>query len=229
MIPRYQRILFWSLVGCILLMLVFLLRGCEQAHDRLTGAGDTSALAAPTPSATQTVTFSLVSDADGSITPTEKLVALPEEPSLHARLLLEALIAEYAKTGSAHSLPAGQAVDDLFLLTLPVSGVGAGVTDAVQGSRLETLFAGARGGAQVAVVNLHGGFVDHHPSGVMVEELTLDSIVGTLHAALPQVEQVRFLVDGRPRETLAGHASLLRAYPVVDNATKPLVPLAEEK
>jgi hypothetical protein len=32
---------------------------------------------------------------------------------------------------------------------------------------------------------------------------------------------VRFLVDGRPRETLNGHADLMRTYPVVSTATKP--------
>ena len=36
MIPRYQRILFWSLSGAILLMALVLLRGCEQAREKLT-------------------------------------------------------------------------------------------------------------------------------------------------------------------------------------------------
>ena len=35
------------------------------------------------------------------------------------------------------------------------------------------------------------------------------------------IEEVRFLVDGRPRETLNGHADLLRTYPVVNTETKP--------
>jgi hypothetical protein len=37
----------------------------------------------------------------------------------------------------------------------------------------------------------------------------------------PRIEEVRFLVDGRPRETLNGHADLLRTYPVVNTETKP--------
>ena len=49
-----------------------------------------------------------------------------------------------------------------------------------------------------------------------VESLTLLSIIGTLHANVPQIEQIRFLVDGQPRETLAGHADLLRTYPSRD-------------
>lgn len=226
MIPRYQRILFWTLVGCILLMLLFLLRGCEQAHERLVGDGDTKALAAPSSAAMQTVTLSLVNDVDGAITPTERQVALPEETSLRARVLLEALMAQYAKTGSPHALPAAESINNVFLMMLPSGGFGS---DAGQGRGLETMFVGARPGSQVAVVNLHGGFVEHHPSGVLVEQMTIESITGTLHAALPQVEQVRFLVDGKPRETLAGHASLLRSYAVIDNANRPLVPLAEEK
>ncbi len=38
------------------------------------------------------------------------------------------------------------------------------------------------------------------------------SLCGTLHANLPRVAQVRFLVDGQPRATLAGHADLTRTY-----------------
>ncbi len=68
------------------------------------------------------------------------------------------------------------------------------------------------GAGQIAVVNLNGAFVDHHPSGILVETLTLLSILSTLHANLPQIAQVRFLVDGRPKETLAGHADLTRTY-----------------
>ena len=51
-----------------------------------------------------------------------------------------------------------------------------------------------------------------------VESLTLLSIIGTLHANVPQIEQVRFVVDGQPRETLAGHADLLRTYPSRDTS-----------
>ena len=64
----------------------------------------------------------------------------------------------------------------------------------------------------MAVVNLTSAFVAGHPSGIESETLTLLSICGTLHANLPQVTQVRFLVDGRSRPTLAGHAALTRTY-----------------
>ena len=64
----------------------------------------------------------------------------------------------------------------------------------------------------MAIVNLSGSFAAVHPSGIEAETLTLLSIIGTLHANFPEIAQVRFLVDGQPRDTLAGHADLTRVY-----------------
>jgi len=64
----------------------------------------------------------------------------------------------------------------------------------------------------MAVVNLSGDFAANHPSGIETETLTLVSICATLRANLPQVREARFLVDGQPRATLAGHADLTRTY-----------------
>jgi hypothetical protein len=202
MIPRYQRILFWSLIGGILLMGAFLLRGCRQAHQRLTALNNATPIAAPTTSSTEEVTLYLASDADASITPASSKVALPQEPSLRARALLEYLLAQYALPDSAHPLQSGPSVDDVFVLANP----------------------GDPKASRIAVVNLRGTFVDNHPSGVEAEQLTLNSIIGTLHAALPEVAEVRFLVDGQPHDTLAGHAALNHAYPLVDTTTRPVTP-----
>jgi hypothetical protein len=73
-------------------------------------------------------------------------------------------------------------------------------------------------GPQLAVVNLTGSFAASHPSGIETETLTVLSICGTLHANLPRVTQVRFLVDGLERPTLAGHADLTRTYLTSDVA-----------
>jgi hypothetical protein len=61
--------------------------------------------------------------------------------------------------------------------------------------------------------------VDHHPVGVEVETLTIQSILGTIYANFPRIQQVRFLVDGQPRDTLNGHADLTRTYQVIDTAS----------
>jgi hypothetical protein len=207
MIPRYQRILFWSLLGAILLMSAFLVHGCEQAHKRLASFNDPTPIAAPTTANTEDITLYLANDAEASITSSTEQLALPQDPSLRARDLLEHLLSAYALPSSAHPLPAGPAVDDVFLLDLPIENPPHPATN-------------DQSPGQLAVINLHGAFADAHPSGIQVEALTLQSIIGTLHAALPRITQIRFLVDGQPRETLSGHADLLHTYTATDTTTK---------
>ena len=214
MIPRYQRILFWSLVAGILLMAAFLLRGCQQAHKRLTALNDATPLAAPAETSTEDFTLYLANDADGTISPTQEKLSLPQDPTVRARALLEHLLSQYSLPTSKHSLQSGPAVDDIFLLSLPITNPPTPL------SRLNNDTTGV-----LAIINLRGSFVENHPSGILAENLTILSIIGTLHAALPQVTQIRFLVDGQPRDTLAGHADLLHTYTAADTTTKPTAPL----
>jgi hypothetical protein len=223
MIPRYQRILFWVLSAAILLMALVLLRGCEQAREKLTRQRNETPLAAPVDAPSGTVHLAMANDADGSITLVDREVALPVETSARARTLLARLIAEYSYKNSAHPLESGPAIDDVFLLDLPLRPPGVQPSDqdspAAQPNPNDETGPHQPGG-QLALINLHGSFADHHPSGVEPETLTIQSIVGTLYANFPRIEQVRFLVDGRPRETLNGHADLTRTYPVTNTATQ---------
>lgn len=223
MIPRYQRILFWSLIAGIFLMAAFLVHGCRQAHKRLTAFNDATPIAAPTTASTEDVTLYLANDAGGSIAPTQQQLALPQDPTLRARALLEHLLSEYSLPTSAHVLQSGPAVDDVFFVNLPIatstanntlsSTTGLPQPDKPQPTR------SARSTGELAVVNLRSSFVENHPSSILAENLTLLSIIGTLHAAFPQLTEVRFLVDGQPHDTLAGHADLRRTYPVTDTTT----------
>jgi hypothetical protein len=79
----------------------------------------------------------------------------------------------------------------------------------------------SQSGPELAVVNLTGSFAASHPSGLETETLTLLSICATLHANLPRVTQVRFLVDGQQRATLAGHADLTRTYLAAEAVPRP--------
>lgn len=213
MIPRYQRILFWILAGAILLMALVLLRGCEQAREKLTRHRNETPLAAPVATPSETVQLALASDADGSISLVEREIALPAETTARAHALLARLITEYSYKNSAHPIESGPAVDDVFLLDLPLRSPSAvGSNSLIGDSQVLT--------GQMAVVNLHGTFADHHASGIESETLTIESIIGTLYANFPQIQHVRFLVDGRPRETLNGHADLLRTYAVVNTSNK---------
>jgi hypothetical protein len=223
MIPRYQRILFWIIASSILLMALFLMHGCEQAREKLTRHRDETPLAPPIDAPIATVQLALANDADATITLSDRDLALPAEPTARARALLTRLIAEYSYKNSAHPLESGPAIDDIFLLDLPlrppVSSIGAPQPPPEPAST-ESSEPHVPGG-QLAVINLRGTFADHHPSGIEPETLTLNSIIGTLYVNFPRIEQVRFLVDGRPRDTLNGHADLLRTYPVTNTATAP--------
>jgi hypothetical protein len=190
MIPRYQRVLFWVLLLVSAVMAVFLIRMRERASDKLQAAVDAAPLTPPSAMPTSDVTMMLANDTDGSLVNTERRISLPTELHARARFLLNQLLAEYAKPGSAHPIAANAGVDDVFLMPLP-----AGTT-----------------GGTLAVVNLSSGLLQAHPSGIETETMTLLSLIGTLHANMPEIAQVRFLVDGAPRDTLAGHADLTRTY-----------------
>ena len=224
MIPRYQKIMFYALVAGIILMATILFFEHKRAQDRLAAAADATPIAAPVDSSTETVTFDVANDADDSIVAQERQLALPQESSVRARALLERLLGEYALPTSTHPLASGAAVDDVFLLKLPIVSptpvAGAQETDSSATHDSGSSDTGSDAAGELAVINLRGTFVDKHPSGVEVEILTIQSILGTLHANFPQITQVRFLVDGQPRDTLAGHADLTRVYTVSDT-TRP--------
>jgi hypothetical protein len=66
----------------------------------------------------------------------------------------------------------------------------------------------------VAVIDMNGAFADSHRSGVLVEELTVASLIHTITANTPNILRVKILIDGKQRETLAGHADLSSFYEV---------------
>jgi Sporulation and spore germination len=205
MIPRYQRILFWVLLVASVAMAVVLIRLRERAADRIAASRDSAEVAAPqNPAPAETVTLFEANDADDTVAPVTRQLALPKETGARARVLLRQLFADYAAPASKHPLTAGPGIEEVFFM--PASANGKPNSSAVDS------------GAQTAIVNLTGAFAENHPSGIEPETLTLLSIIDTLHENFPGVEQVRFLVDGQPRETLAGHADLTRTYLAADQA-----------
>jgi len=137
------------------------------------------ALTAPVNGPAEQMTLYIASDDDDSLRSTTISSALPSDPGERGRLALHTLIARYLQKDSTHPLSAGADVHDVYLLD-PSS----------------------------AVVNLNAVFANSHRSGIEVEQLTIFSLVRTLKAQLPQLTRVRFLVDGKTRDTLAGHIDL---------------------
>jgi hypothetical protein len=192
LIPRYQKVFFWVLLLASAIMATYLIRLHEKTQDRLLATVEQVPLSAPDTATVTPVTLMVANDYDGSLTPLQQDIELPDQPNTRARFLLNQLLTEYAKPNALHAIAQNAGVDDVFLMPMTVARDGLSGT--------------------MAIVNLSGSLAQVHPSGIEPETMTLLSMIGTLHANLPEITEVRFLVDGEPRDTLAGHADLLRSY-----------------
>ncbi|HMG86286.1 MAG TPA: GerMN domain-containing protein [Terracidiphilus sp.] len=198
MIPRYQKIIFAVLLLASLGMGVKLWQLRERAHKRLLAGETTAPTQAPEVAPAEQATLVAANDMDNSLIPQVHSLPLPADPGARARAVLGKLLDLYASPNSTHPVPGGAAsIAQVFLL--PIPGAKASNT-----------------GNQLAVVNLTATFAASHPSGLETESLTVLSICATLRANLPNVTEVRFLVDGQLRPTLAGHADLTRTYLTAD-------------
>lgn len=199
MIPRYQKVLFAILLLASLGMGFKLWQLRERAHKNLLAGQVSSPTAAPVVAPAEQATLVAANDSDNSLIPQVHSLPLPADPGSRARAVLGRLLDLYAASDSTHPISGGaQSIAQVFLMPVP-GAKNAGVS-----------------GGQLAVVNLTGTFAASHPSGLETESLTVLSICATLHANLPNVTEVRFLIDGQQRPTLAGHADLTRTYLTAD-------------
>jgi hypothetical protein len=231
MIPRHQAILLLILFLASLGMGIGLWHLRETAHERMIAGMDSAPTRAPQVAPVEQATLLVANDADDSLIAQVHSLPLLDDPGSRARAVLGKLLDLYAAPDSTHAVPGGaSSVAGIFLL--PASGTVAetpkpaatGRTiirldlDAASIQKPQQLKDSHQGsdvhaaGPLLAVVNLTGSFAASHPSGLEVETLTVQSICATLHANLPRVIEVRFLVDGQSRPTLAGHADLTRMY-----------------
>jgi hypothetical protein len=203
-IARYQTILFGVLLAASLAMGGILWHLRDRAHERLLVGQDSAPTRAPEVAPAEQATLLVANDADSSLITETQTLPLPKDSESRARVILGKLLDLYAASGSAHPVPGGAtAVAQVFLLPAPEAGE-AGDPKEHEGKDVS--------GSEMAVVNLAASFAAGHPSGIETEMLTVQSICGTLHANLPRVTEVRFLVDGQVKATLAGHADLTRTY-----------------
>lgn len=66
----------------------------------------------------------------------------------------------------------------------------------------------------LVVIDMNSDFAEGQTSGILPEELTVISFVQTLATNMPEVSRVKFLVNGKEAETLAGHFDLSAEYGV---------------
>jgi hypothetical protein len=185
-IPRQLIIAVSVLLAAVLGMTIYLLHMRKVVTAVSPSApADTRPLAPPSVGPTETVTLFVAYDEDGTLRARGAQIPMPSGRQQRAEELLRALLAIYLDKSSPHMVGAGGDVRSVFLVD-----------------------------PGLAVIDLNAAFADGHRSGVLVEELTLASLIHTISVNTPGIVKVKILVDGKERETLAGHADLSDFYEV---------------
>jgi hypothetical protein len=120
----------------------------------------------------------------GTLEPSQVELPLSADPVQRSKQLIAALITQ-APTPTQSTLPADATLLQFYLLP-----DGTAVADFSDALGTET------------------------PSGVLSEQMTVDSIVRTLGASVSQVHQLKILIHGQETDTLAGHLDLTGFFPV---------------
>ncbi len=180
---RRTKIALLVLLATVVLMGWYALRLKKRAEQLPVRAADTRPVAPPTTGKSEQVTLFLADDTDGMLHKQSVNIALPDDPTERARQVVRAVISAYLDKDSKHPLATGADVDAVFLVK-----------------------------PNIAIIDTNAEFADGHRSGIMVEQMTVASIAQSLAANVPNIGRVKFLVGGKERETLAGHADLTSFY-----------------
>ena len=184
MIPRNLVISIVIMLAALAGLGLYGLHLRRQAAELLKAEADTKPVAPPASGPTGQITILTPDDDHGDLVRRQVAAALPPEPALRAREIVHVLISQWQEKNSTHPIAPSADVKEVFLLD----------------------------NNKTAIVDVNGAFADQHRSGVLVEELTMASLARTLGANIAGLQQVKVIVDGRERETLAGHADLTGFY-----------------
>jgi hypothetical protein len=185
MIPRHLLIAMAVLLVAVLGLSVYAWHMRRTAASTPVASSDSRPLAPPVAGPTERVTLYVAHDEDGSLRAESAQIPLPSGRQQRAEELVRALLSLYLDKSSPHVLGSGADIRSVFLVD-----------------------------PGVAVIDLNAAFADTHRSGVLVEELTVASLIHTISANTPGILKVKILVDGKERDTLAGHADLSALYDV---------------
>jgi hypothetical protein len=186
MIPRHLVIAMAILLAAALGLSAYAWRMRKAAGATSAAASaDTRPLAPPVAGPTERVTLFVAHDDEGTLRAESAQIPMPSGRQQRAEELMRTLLSLYLDKSSPHVLGPGADVRSVFLVD-----------------------------PGVAVIDLNSAFADTHRSGALVEELIVASLIHTISANTPGVVRVKILVDGKERETLAGHADLSSYYDV---------------
>jgi hypothetical protein len=186
MIPRHLLITVAALLVLVVAMGIYARHMRRRAGESEYAAADALPVAPPASGPTETVTLYVADDEAGTLRARSAQIPLPGGRQQRAEELLRALLRIYQQPDSAHPLPPAADIRSIFLVD-----PGA------------------------AVIDLNAAFADQHRSGILSEQLTVNSLVETLARNVPGILRVNILVEGKTRDTLAGHADLTEPFDVI--------------
>jgi len=182
MIPRHLKIGVYVLLMAVLFLSGYLWR-LKRHEARVPRAAEAAHVAPPQSGPQEQVTLYVAYDDPGMLVARGASIPLSEGRQQRAEAVLRALLNAYLAEDSRHEVSAGSEIRNVYLVD-----------------------------PGLAVIDMSSPMADGHRSGILVEELTIVSIVQTLSTNVPGINRVKFLVDGKERETLAGHADLSSVY-----------------
>ncbi len=182
MIPRHFQITIGLVLLAILLSGLVVLR-LNRREEAMTLRAEAAPAAPQVAGKQERIQVLVAYDDDQALRWRPTDVFLPAERGLRARETLRIVLAQYLQNPSPHPLAKGADIRDVYLI-----------------------------GNDTVIIDTSAQFADGHPSGILLEEMTLASLIETLTANVPGVNKVKFLVEGKERETLAGHADLMSFY-----------------
>jgi hypothetical protein len=185
MIPRYLLITVAALLLLVVSMGIYLRHMRRQAGQLESSASDALPVPPPASGPTETVTLYVADDAAGMLRARSAQIPLPGGRQQRAEELLRALLRIYQQPGAAHPLAPAADIRSIYLVA-----------------------------PGTAVIDLNAAFADQHRSGILSEQLTVNSLVETLALNVPGINRVNILVEGKTRDTLAGHADLTESFDV---------------
>jgi len=185
MIPRHLIIGVAVLLAITLGMGFYVWRIRSHVDRSEVSPVNTQPVAPPVSGSNEQVTLYLAYDDAGVLRPKPVRIPLPAGRQERAAEILRALLTLYLDKSSPHPLGAGSEIRDVYLVD-----------------------------PGLAVIDLNAAFADGHRSGVLVEELSVVSLIQTLSANIPGITRVKILVEGNERDTLAGHADLSNFFDV---------------
>jgi spore germination protein GerM len=206
-LPKWSRLALVILIAAVIFSLAYLPRlgrrvkqlGNDQKQEEQTRRQITQPpILTATDTQVKTKLFFATPAQPGTLIANDVQLPLSADPVQRSKQLIQALIAN-APSAAQRTIPADTSLLAFYLL--PDGTAIADFSDALSTGT---------------------------PSGILSEQLVVNSITQTLAASVPQIRRIKILLHGQEADTLAGHLDLTVFYPVGSGQPAPVTPVTQQ-